>query len=128
MVRNKIDLLPPEIRNERRNSIINNNNIISLGLSASSGIGVDDLLKRLGQFASDFFGAEPALISRERHRKALESAGQALDRVLAEAERGREDIIAEELRAAAAILARLTGRIDVEDVLDVIFRDFCIGK
>jgi len=37
-------------------------------------------------------------------------------------------LIAEELRAAATALGRLTGRVDVEDLLDVIFRDFCIGK
>jgi tRNA modification GTPase len=41
---------------------------------------------------------------------------------------GREELIAEELRAAATVLGRLTGRVDVEDILDVIFRDFCIGK
>ena len=41
---------------------------------------------------------------------------------------GREEIIAEELRLAAQALGRLTGRVDVEDILDVIFRDFCIGK
>jgi tRNA modification GTPase len=52
----------------------------------------------------------------------------ALDRTLAEGEKGREDIIAEELRLATAHLGKLTGRIDVEDILDVIFRDFCIGK
>ena len=40
----------------------------------------------------------------------------------------REDIFAEELRLAARALGRLTGRVDIEDVLDVIFRDFCIGK
>jgi tRNA modification GTPase len=52
----------------------------------------------------------------------------ALDRALEEGPDGREDIVAEELRVAAGILGRLTGRIDVEDLLDVIFRDFCIGK
>ena len=41
---------------------------------------------------------------------------------------GQEELIAEELRLAARALGRLTGRVDVEDVLDVIFRDFCIGK
>ena len=41
---------------------------------------------------------------------------------------GREELIAEELRSAAVALGRLTGRVDVEDILDVIFRDFCIGK
>jgi tRNA modification GTPase len=40
----------------------------------------------------------------------------------------REDLLAEELRIATQSLGRLTGRVDVEDVLDVIFRDFCIGK
>ena len=75
-----------------------------------------------------FFGAEPALVSRERHRHALEDAQTALDRALAEGPAGREDIIAEELRLAARALGRLTGRVDVEDILDVIFRDFCIGK
>ena len=40
----------------------------------------------------------------------------------------REDVVAEDLRLAARALGRLTGRVDVEDILDVIFRDFCIGK
>jgi tRNA modification GTPase len=39
-----------------------------------------------------------------------------------------EELLAEELRIAARALGRLTGRVDVEDILDVIFRDFCIGK
>lgn len=38
------------------------------------------------------------------------------------------DMAAEELRAAIHIVGRITGRIDVEDVLDVLFREFCIGK
>ncbi len=39
-----------------------------------------------------------------------------------------DELIAEELRIAARALGRLTGRVDVEDLLDVIFREFCIGK
>jgi tRNA modification GTPase len=58
----------------------------------------------------------------------LEETVAALDRCLAEGKSGREELIAEELRAAATTLGRLTGRVDVEDILDVIFRDFCIGK
>jgi tRNA modification GTPase len=38
------------------------------------------------------------------------------------------EITAEELRLAAQALGRITGRVDIEDVLDVIFKDFCIGK
>jgi len=47
---------------------------------------------------------------------------------LAQGTSGHEELIAQELRAAATTLGRLTGRVDVEDILDVIFRDFCIGK
>jgi len=68
------------------------------------------------------------LVTRERHRKALEEVVAALDRATAQDLAGREDIIAEELRLASRALGRLTGRVDVEDILDVIFRDFCIGK
>ena len=58
----------------------------------------------------------------------LEDASAALRRALAPDLAGREDLLAEELRVAARALGRLTGRVDVEDILDVIFRDFCIGK
>ena len=52
----------------------------------------------------------------------------ALRRALAIDVASSEEVLAEELRTAAHALARLTGRVDVEDILDVIFRDFCIGK
>lgn len=96
-------------------------------VSATTGEGFDALLKALAQFASNFLaGAESGLITRERHRLVLTQAYAALQRSLAV--RHAEDLLAEELRAAAAALGRLTGRVDVEDILDVIFRDFCIGK
>jgi tRNA modification GTPase len=70
------------------------------------------------------------IVTRTRHRRALEDTVAALDRALAEGAKtgDSEELIAEELRAAATVLGRLTGRVDVEDILDVIFRDFCIGK
>ena len=67
----------------------------------------------------------PAPITRLRHREALEAAVAGLERA------GRAqavELIAEELRLATRELGRITGRVDVEDVLDVIFREFCIGK
>lgn len=98
-------------------------------VSAHLGLGVDYLLRRLTAFAeSSFGGTETALIARERHRSALQAALDALNRALALPARDAEDLVAEELRSAARALGRLTGRIDVEDVLDVVFRDFCIGK
>jgi tRNA modification GTPase len=99
-----------------------------LELSAKTGHGFNKLLKMLEEFlAANFSSDRSVLITRARHRHLLERCRQSLGRALTEAE-GREDIVAEELRLAARDLGRLTGRVDVEDVLDVIFRDFCIGK
>ena len=126
VIRNKIDLLSKE-KNEIIRTEFGLSNI-EFSLSATTGEGFEPFLAQLAHHAAEFFGTEPALVSRERHRKALQSSHEALIRALAESERGREDIIAEELRLAAQTLGRLTGRVDVEDILDVIFRDFCIGK
>ena len=82
----------------------------------------------LANFASRYFGGtESALITRARHRALLEQAQDALTRALDSRSLG-EEIVAEELRTAVHSLGRLTGRVDVEDILDKIFRDFCIGK
>ena len=67
------------------------------------------------------------LLTRERHRRTLDKAQSALRDAIA----ARADIVvvAEELRTATQLLAELTGRaVLVDDVLDVIMRDFCIGK
>ncbi len=83
----------------------------------------------LSAYAKDYFAAtESAVITRARHRRALEETVAALGRAVAGQNSMPEELIAEELRAAATTLGRLTGRVDVEDILDVIFRDFCIGK
>jgi len=104
-----------------------NENVFSV--SAVTGEGFDALFAQLGRHADGFLaGAEPALVTRARHRRALEDALAALRRALKPELAGREDLLAEELRLAARALGRLTGRVDVEDILDVIFRDFCIGK
>ncbi len=98
-------------------------------VSAKTGAGLEHLLAGLTGFARSFFeSTEPALVTRERQRRALQDAAGALRRAVGEGRTGREEVIAEELRLAANALGRLTGRIDVEDVLDVIFRDFCVGK
>jgi tRNA modification GTPase len=98
-------------------------------ISALTGHGLNRLVSDLATFAREAFQAgEPVLITRERHRVALQQARAALERALALGQSAGEELIAEELRLAARALGRLTGRVDVEDVLDVIFRDFCIGK
>jgi tRNA modification GTPase len=99
-----------------------------LTISAASGAGVDELVRAVGAFAEFFFTAEPALVTRERHRVALRAASEALDGALRLGSQGGDELLAEQIRLATSALERLTGRIGVEDVLDVIFRDFCIGK
>lgn len=71
-----------------------------------------------------------ATLTRARHREALTDCIAALDRFLRGSERHNTsaELAAEDVRLAARALGRITGRIDVEDLLDVIFRDFCIGK
>ena len=89
------------------------------------------LVERLAGFAKDYFSTvETGIVTRARHRHVFEETVAAIDRALAEAAKPgeHEELIAEELRSAATALGRLTGRVDVEDILDVIFRDFCIGK
>jgi tRNA modification GTPase len=96
-------------------------------VSAKSGAGLDGLVAAVARFAEAHFTREPALVTRERQRVVLTEVAQALAEAEALAGQG-EELVAEQLRLAATALGRLTGRIDVEDVLEVIFRDFCIGK
>jgi tRNA modification GTPase len=97
-------------------------------ISASRGDGLADLIAALVAFAQNYFGAsEEPLIGRERQRTLLHQAADSLRRSTGVAEQGVE-LVAEDLRTAVHSLGRLLGRVDVEDVLDIIFRDFCIGK
>jgi tRNA modification GTPase len=97
-------------------------------ISASRGVGVAELIEALVVFARDYFGSnEDGLIGRHRQRELLRATVASLRRSMAVAAQG-EELAAEELRAAADSLGRLLGRVDVEDVLDAIFREFCVGK
>lgn len=97
-------------------------------LSTKTGEGVDTLLALLANQVRALSGASDApLITRARHRAALLECLKSLDAALAGAD-GPLELRAEELRRAGDALGRITGRVDVEDLLDVIFRDFCIGK
>jgi tRNA modification GTPase len=95
-------------------------------VSAKTGEGVERLVDALAEKAALGQGAGTPVLTRARHRVELEAALAALerygDRALA------PELKAEELRVAAHHLGRLTGRIDVEEVLGAIFAEFCIGK
>jgi tRNA modification GTPase len=99
-----------------------------LVLSAATGENLDLLIKRLAGFARAATAqGQNALITRERHRLAFDSAAASVSAVL-EAPDAPVEIIAEHLRAACQALECLIGRVDVEDILGEIFARFCIGK
>ncbi len=125
-LRNKADLYgesdPPASQAE------NGGFVVELDVSAKTGLGIDILIQNISKIASKVLaGGDTAVLTRVRHREALERSVESLTRILTVPEQ-HDELIAEGLRMAARELGRVTGRVDVEDLLDVIFRDFCVGK
>ena len=119
VVLNKIDLLPTDLKKKE-----------TLAISLKDDIGLDKLLNGLKKIVSKrMIGQEPAVITRTRHREALQSCLNSVRSAKTALLLGEEpEIVAEELRAATKSLGRVVGAVDVEDLLDVVFGDFCIGK
>lgn len=115
LILNKIDLAASRSRHDS-----------AVAVSALTGEGLDGLMERLRRMVeARMGGSEAAPLSRRRHREAVTEAAAALTRFGLGA--GGE-LAAEDLRLAVRALGRITGAVDVEDLLDIIFRDFCIGK
>ena len=122
IVANKIDLLPA----------IGSRGVVGFGLaptlllSVATGEGMAKLIDHLTGVVADTLGSsDTALVTRARHRLALEACIVALDQFDTAL---LPELAAEELRLAARALGRITGRVDVEDMLDALFSEFCIGK
>lgn len=97
-------------------------------ISTKSGEGLDRLLSDLQAFAESQIGQiEDAVPTRQRHINLLRSTGTEIDRALAGTHLPLE-LRAENMRLASQYLGRITGDVDVEEILDVIFSQFCIGK
>jgi tRNA modification GTPase len=95
-------------------------------VSAKTGLGIETLAAALTAAARERMeSGEGVVLTRARHRAALEECHAALLRASGA---GQPELKAEDLRLAARALGRITGRVDVEDVLDLIFKEFCIGK
>lgn len=97
----------------------------ALAVSALTGQGIGDLIAALAARIAETYDVAAPVLTRARHREALEAAADALRRSLAA---GLPELRAEDLRLAWRSLGHITGRVDVEDLLDVIFADFCLGK
>jgi len=98
----------------------------AMAVSALEGTGLDALRILLAEAALRLAGlGEGNQLTRPRHRAILTEAAA----LLADAEAAiLPELTAEALRAALFALGRLTGRVGVEEILDIVFRDFCIGK
>jgi tRNA modification GTPase len=113
VVANKVDLAPVD-------------GVGVLPLSAKTGDGLAELLARLERSAKLLMESSSAPpLTRARHREALVEAEAALGRALVAPELA---LVAEDLRLAMRALGRITGTVRIDELLDVIFRDFCIGK
>jgi tRNA modification GTPase len=96
-------------------------------VSAASGVGLDGLVGDLAATAAALVGGEPALVTRQRQAAALGDAAAALGEAATRSD-SLPELLAEDVRRAGRALGRVVGTVDVEDVLDAIFRQFCIGK
>lgn len=95
-------------------------------ISAKTGEGLSDLVEAIIEtLDSRFVASDEPVLTRLRHREALEEALSHLKRALSAPE---TELCAEDLRLAVRAVGRITGRVDVEDLLDIIFSSFCIGK
>ena len=116
----KADLLSPE-------QLAAAGNLGFVPVSSKTGMGLDALLEDIGDRASAAASFGDILPSRLRHVELLRETRAFLENALGASAKGQE-IQAEYLRQAADRLGRISGAVDVEDLLDVIFSQFCIGK
>lgn len=101
-----------------------------LSISAKTGQGMDllvsNLFEQLSQSGDQ--GRASALLTRERHRVAVEEALEFIDRAMISVHGTGVELIAEEIRLAARAIGKITGNVSVDDILDRLFSSFCIGK
>jgi len=99
-----------------------------MSVSSETGHGIDKLLEAIAsQIKSKVSSRESGLISRQRYRENLAETLLLLNKA-SEAQYGRKELQSEDLRNASHALGKITGLIDIEDLLDVIFSEFCVGK
>lgn len=97
-----------------------------LFLSVRTGEGLEELISRvIEEIETRYASGGSAPLTRARHRAALEEALAALRRAVKAPE---AELCAEDVRLALRAIGRVTGRVDVEDILDIVFSEFCVGK
>ena len=127
-------------------SLINENSIIVLNksdinnklkqdfkdailVSVKENRNIDELIKKIKEkLSSKFLISQNILITRERHRLKLNECLKEIDNFLKKDQKRDIEMAAEDLRLATRHLGGIVGKVDVEEILGSIFKDFCIGK
>jgi len=101
-----------------------------INISVKTGNGVEELMAMIGRIIKERLApTEEPILSRARHRQALEEAlGHIEQYIVASAGGLPLELVAEDIRLTARTIGRITGAIQVDDILDKIFSSFCIGK
>ena len=128
IILNKTDIVSKKDLNSKI-KYLNKNEYYNIStISALKGIGISKLLQNIENFIKktyqDVFLGEP-VITRNRHREALKKCLNNLKKI---DNNKSPELNAEDLRIAINSLGNITGKYDVEKLLDIVFKDFCIGK
>ena len=100
-----------------------------MSISAKAPADIEKLIKKLAKLLVPLNHADASvIITRQRHRDAMQEAHEALGRALSHDFQNAPEMAAEDFRVASVALGRITGEIDVEELLGSIFSSFCIGK
>ena len=108
---------------DKRKNPIKKNKIINI--SSLSGQGIKKLLKVIFVKLEKYNRPESVFVSRERHKKCLENSKEFL--LMAQKNRNY-DFMSEDIRQSLREISKIYGKVDIEDILGIIFNDFCIGK
>ncbi len=127
---NKIDTKPDDFRKELRKEIRCEKNETLLFISAKKKIGLEELKTKLGEaIEKERLNSEDVIITNIRHYEALTKVSESLGRVVEGLKSGiPEDLIAIDIRQAIHYLGEITGEITTDEILENIFKNFCIGK
>ena len=98
-------------------------------ISVKENNNIDRLVKKIKEkLSKKFISKKNSMITRERHRIKLNECLKEIDRFLKKDQNSDLDLAAEDLRMATRHLGSIVGKVDVEEILGSIFKDFCIGK
>jgi tRNA modification GTPase len=122
LVLNKIDI-------KSSKNIFKNKIYKPIKISVKKNIGINNLIKTISTKIDQHFEInEDNIVSRQRHVKSLENAMFFISKSLKKNSINQIDLAAEDLRLATRSLGEIVGYVNVEELLDRIFKDFCIGK